>query len=71
MKSDLVDLEVQVHHETNAARLVSTDGEREKAVWVPKSESEFEQDRSVKSLGLIRRGTLTLPEWLAIEKGLV
>lgn len=64
MKSDLTDIEVVRHHQTDKAVLVSTDGERANAVWVPKSLCEFEET----SPGV---GILTLSERLAIEKGLV
>ncbi len=64
MKSDLVDLTMQRHAETEKAILVSDDGERDHAVWLPKSRIEIEKkDRAVV--------VVTLPEWLAIEKGLV
>lgn len=63
MKSDLVDLKVVLHHETEKAWLVSIDGENK--VWIPKSRAEFEPDKGP------WRGTLTLSEALAIEKGLV
>lgn len=63
MKSDLVDIEVTVHHETEKAVLVSDDGDRKRAVWLPKSAIEIAGD------GL--RVTVTLPERLAIDKGLV
>lgn len=62
-KSDLVQVEVQLHHETEKAWLISDDGERDNAVWVPKSQAE-----------LRRKGQhheLECPEWLAIDKGLV
>lgn len=58
-KSDLIDCAVQLHHTTDKAWLVSDTGEREKAVWIPKSQAEFAE------------GVLTLPEWLATEKGLI
>lgn len=63
-KSDLVDIAVQLHHQTERAILVSDDGDREKAVWIPLSQCEVERKRD---------GTVivTMPEWLAIEKGLV
>ena len=66
MRSDLVDIEVIVHHETkgdNGAFLVSLDGERKNAKWVPKSVVEIE-----------RRGkfhVITLPERMALDKGLI
>ena len=58
MKSDLVDLDVRLIHETDKAWLVS-DGQNE--VWIPKSMCEFDQ----------ASGTLTLREPLALEKGLI
>ena len=64
MKSDLVDITVQKLHETDAAVLV-TDTVPEKAVWLPKAQIEIEVSE-VPGLH-----TVTLPEWLAIEKGLV
>jgi hypothetical protein len=64
MKSNLIDLTLQQHHETERAILVSDDADREQAVWLPKSQIEVEPGE---------RGTVivTLPEPLAIEKGLV
>lgn len=64
MKSDLHDIEVVIHHATEKAWLVSTDGKRDKAVWFPKSQGEVEY----------RGGdhmTLTAPERILIDKGLV
>jgi hypothetical protein len=69
MKSDLLDLDVVKHHETEKAYLVSLDGERDKAVWVPKEPCEFQAGASVRPGRTY--GILTLPERLAIEKGLV
>jgi hypothetical protein len=66
MKSDLTDIEVIIHHATNLAWLVSTDGNREKAVWVPKSACELSEPLPGKKVRL-----LTLPEQFAIDKGLV
>lgn len=63
MKSDLIDLAVQLHHETGKAWLISDDGDREKAVWIPKSQAELETDG--------KAHTLTCPEWLAQDKGLI
>lgn len=64
MKSDLVDLTVQLHHTTDRAVLVSLDGDRAKAVWVPLSQCEVE----TRPRGIV---ILTMPESMAIEKGLV
>ncbi len=63
-KSNLVDLHVCLHHETEKAYKVSLTGEDEDAVWVPKSVAEME-----------RKGgdqyEMTIPEQTAIDKGLV
>lgn len=64
-KSDLIDVSAQLHRETDKAVLVSDDGERENALWLPKSQIEFTPPD--------RKGvtTITLPEWLAKDKGLI
>ena len=54
----LCDIEAKVVRETRDAWLL--DVGNDKPVWVPKSKVEDNQD-----------GTFTLPEWLAIEKGIV
>lgn len=64
MKSDLIDLEVYVHAKTSKAILISDDGDSDKAVWVPLSQVEVE---AVKG----RVHEVTMPEWLASEKGLI
>lgn len=64
MKSNLVDLELSLHATTEKAILVSVDGDGERSEWLPKSQIEY-QHRS----GAIVE--VTLPESLAVEKGLV
>jgi len=64
MKSDLHDLTLQLHHETDRAILVSDDGDPDKAVWLAKSVIEFEK----KDKGIV---IVTLPEWLGIERRLL
>lgn len=64
MRINLVDLDVQVVHETEKAVLVTLDVP-DNAVWIPKSHC----DLSETGIGGVM--TLTLPEYLAIEKGLV
>ena len=66
MKSDLVDIEVALHHETEKAYLVSTDGERASAVWIPKSMCDLIRTERDKG----ENWTITLTERLATEKGL-
>lgn len=73
MKSDLIDISVMLRHETQYAYLVA-DGRTEikkgdtapseLRIWVPKSQCEL--DIVGKSSGI-----LTLPEWLALEKGFI
>lgn len=63
MKSDLIDLELYELHRTDEAILVSI--ERDKKTWLPLSAVEIEETG--------KRGMVivTLPERLAIDKGLV
>ncbi len=70
MRSDLIDIAVVIHHETKpgfeneGAVLVSDDGEREGAVWLPKSAIEIERKPRAAAV-------VTMPEKLALEKGLI
>lgn len=76
--SDLVDLTVALHHETERAVLVSLTGDEAGAVWLPKVACEIERKNSYLP-GRRRNGrpvtlacaVLTLPEWKAKEAGLV
>ena len=61
-KSDLVDIQVEVIHTTDRAVLVD-DGDRR--VWLPLAQVELGP------IGPRRGATVTMPEWLAIEKELV
>lgn len=58
MRSNLVDVDVKLIHETDDAYLVCYDEDKPN-VWVPKSQSEYED------------GVLTVSQWLAEEKGMV
>ena len=64
MKSNLVDIDVQVLHETEKAALVTVDIP-DNGVWLPKSQIELSET----GIGGIM--TMTLPEWLALDKGLI
>jgi hypothetical protein len=69
MKSNLIEITLELRHETEKAFLV-TDGSTiikkgdttptELKVWIPKSQVENNND-----------GTFTMPEWLALEKGFI
>ena len=41
MKSNLEDIDVKLHHQTDAAWKVSTTGNGKDAVWIPKSMCEM------------------------------
>lgn len=69
MAKELVDLEMCMHAEIPKAILVSHDGDRDKAVWLPKSQVEFEPKKRLADGTKIT--SVTMPEWLAIEKELV
>jgi hypothetical protein len=67
MRSDLIDITCRVISEREKAIAIvngtmETVGpyEREKWFWLPRAEIEINDD-----------GTITLPEWLAREKGLI
>ena len=65
MKSTLCDIEVIYQTETERAVCVRED-ERTDDTWLPKAECEID--------GTLERGTvvtLTAPEWLLTEKGLI
>lgn len=64
MKSDLVDVTVALHAITERAIKVSPLGEKKDAVWIPISQVEVVQRPGGSA-------EITMPEWLAIEKGLV
>lgn len=64
--SDSVNVDMQLHHETDEAIFVSTDGERSSAIWLPKSEATFTPGATNPRIGHV-----TLPEWLATKRGLV
>lgn len=64
MKSDVIDIDGAVEARTEKAVLFHT-GNKEEAVWLPLSQIEIE-DTGFKGIF-----TVTLPEWLALDKGLI
>ncbi len=57
-KSDLIDIAGQLTAETpNAYRFCDGD----KTEWLPKSQCQWDEDDK----------TMTMPEWLALEKGFI
>jgi hypothetical protein len=82
--SDLVDLALVLHWQTTpadpdrGALLVSVDGREAAAVWVPKKFCEVERSgrfvRGLKKSGeavQLEAVAVTLPQWVAKEKGLI
>jgi hypothetical protein len=72
--SEPVEIEVMLHHETaegsawRGAMLVSlSDDKTAEKVWLPKSQVK----ERVRSRTEAEIETITIPEWLAVEKGLV
>ncbi|MEL6758188.1 MAG: hypothetical protein AAFP81_17285 [Pseudomonadota bacterium] len=63
--AEIVDLSMEIHHETASALLLSDDGDRANAVWIPKSQIE-DIDRSKEPIIEV-----SIPEWLAHKKGLI
>lgn len=63
-KSDLIDLSLALHATTERAIRVSTSGGDGDAVWLPLAHCEV-QPKTRQSV------LVTLPEWLAHEKGLI
>ena len=68
MKNDSVEVEMQIHHETERAILASDDGDREHAVWLPTSQIKVRRPSRSLGPGHI---LVTMPEWLAETKRLV
>jgi hypothetical protein len=66
MRSDLLDLEVWVHHQTAAAALVSGIGANSEKVWLAFSMFEW----STEPAGLTGPAEISIPRRTAEEKGL-
>lgn len=65
MKTNLIDIEVWIERETSLAWCVSAVNTKANDVWLPKAQCEVEQEEGNPL------ATLTLPESLALEKGLI
>ena len=59
----IIDIEGVVHYRTEKAILFSNDGNHANAVWLPLSQIEVEDDHPI--------WVVTLPEQIALEKGLI
>ena len=61
-----VEITLEIHHETERSYLVSETGNKDNAVWVPKSQIEVSDPVEVGETVEI-----TMPEWLAKERGFI
>lgn len=68
----LTDLTLCLHHETPKAILVSETGDPKKSVWIAKSQCEVSATEKIAQVGREKYPVVevTLPEWVAINKGL-
>ena len=64
MKSNIIDIDGAIEARTEKAVLFHT-GNKEDAAWLALSQIEIEET------GIGGIVTVTLPEWLALEKGLI
>jgi len=64
MKSDIIDIDGAIEARTEKAVLFHT-GNKEEAAWLPLSQIEIEET------GFEGIFTVSLPEWLALEKGMI
>lgn len=67
---DLIDMRLLLFHETEKAWLVGETADKSKAVWIPKSQCEVEEE-PVGREGKWPILDFRIPEWLLIDKGLV
>lgn len=65
-RSDLVDLEVRVRRETDMAWGIASEDKAGEIIWLPKSQCEMGEIKQPQ-----KTATLTCPEWLARDKGLI
>lgn len=67
MSKKLVDVAMCLHHMTEKAVLVSDDGEKEHGIWLAKSQIEMDPEDALPGQTI----TVTMPEWLAKNDGLI
>lgn len=64
-KSDLIGMSVHVRHRTERAALVDPVNSTREAAWVPLSQVELTANEDGETYWL------DIPEWLAVDKGLL
>lgn len=65
-KSDILDVRVVLHAETDRAVKVSLD-ETSEATWLPKSQIEIDSQTNINGTVIC---SLQIPQWLAEKRGL-
>lgn len=63
-RKDKITLSLFLHRSTDKAMLFSEDGDEGEAVWLPKSQIEYDHSAATGD-----RTDVLVPEWLAEEKG--
>ena len=63
--NEITEVTLQIHHETEKAYLVSVSGDKDEAVWLPKSLCERGERVGV---GIYE---FDMPEWIALDKGFI
>ena len=63
--SEPVEIDAYLHKQTPDAYLISLDEDEDEAVWVPKSLAKIVED------GDDDVYVFSMPEWLALDKGLI
>lgn len=66
-RDEMLELELHLHHQTDWSWLVSDDGKRDRAVWLPRSVV----DRGVRTSRRAPTYKFDVPRWMAEREGLV
>jgi hypothetical protein len=67
MRPNIIDIDGAIEAETPKAVLFHT-GNKEEAAWLARSQIEIDETGFAGFAGIV---TVSLPEWLALEKGLI
>lgn len=74
VRSNVVDVAMVIHDERPKSLLASSNGDIARAVWLPKSQVEIEETGALerkRNGRTAQPAIITLPNWLAKEKGLI
>jgi len=68
MPAETIVLALHIHHISDKAILVSGDGEDDTTVWLPISQLQQDELDDIVAEDDVE---LTVPEWIAVSKGLI